>query len=159
MGRAPGRVTRYDSFGHLYLHTVMMVFASIVATSFAILLLFSLPSCLRLRVTPFSAESVRAGTSSPYSSDTSPDTDPRSGYCTSTRTFHSMRAPSFSSSSDDSFVFPTFALFFLPNLLPPPTVAAVSQPTLVDTSTGKSVLLLAFLCAYLRGGHSDACHT
>jgi hypothetical protein len=72
-----------------------------------------------------------------YSSDTSPDTDMGSGYCASTRTFHSMRAPSFSPSSEVSFVFPAFALFFLPNLLPPPMVAAVSRPTLVDTGTGR----------------------
>jgi hypothetical protein len=136
----------------------MMVFASVVATSFAILLIFCLPSCLCLRATPFSTEGVRAGTSSPYSSDTSPDTDPRNGYCTSTRTFHRMCAPSFSQSSDILFVFPSFTLFFLPNLLPPPTVAAASRPTLVDTSTSESVLLLAFLRAYLRGGHGGACH-
>ena len=115
----------------------MMVLASVATTSFAILLLFSLPSCLHLRATPFSAEGVGAGASSPYSSDTSPDTDSRSGYCTSTRTFHIMRAPSFSPSSDVPFVFPAFALFFLPNLLPPPTVAAASRPTLVDAGTGR----------------------
>jgi hypothetical protein len=73
---------------------------------------------------PFSAESVGVGASSPYSSDMSPDTDPRSGYCMSTRTFHSMRASSFTPSSDVPFVFPAFALFFLPNLLPRPR----SQP-------------------------------
>ena len=55
----------------------------------------------------------------------------------STRTFHIMRTPSFSLSSDVSFVFPAFALFFLPNLLPPPTVAAASRPTLVDAATGR----------------------
>ena len=113
----------------------MMVLASVATTSFAILLLFSLPSCLHLRATPFSAEGVGAGASSPYSSDTSPNIDPSSGYCTSTRTFHSMCAPSLSLSSDVPFVFPAFALFFLPNLLPPPTVAAVSRPTLVDAGT------------------------
>ena len=112
-----------------------MVLVSIANTSFAILLLFSLPSCLHLRATPFSAEGVGAGASSPYSSDTSPDTDSRSGYCTSTRTFHIMRAPSFSPSSDVSFVFPAFALFLLPNLLPQPTVAAASRPMLVDEGT------------------------
>jgi hypothetical protein len=64
---------------------------------------------------------------SPYSSDTSPDIDPRSDYYTSMRTFHRMRAPSFSPSLDVSFIFPAFALFFLPNLLPPPTVAAASR--------------------------------
>jgi hypothetical protein len=104
----------------------MMVLASVVATSFDILLLLSLPSCLRLCATPFLAEGVGAGASSPYSFNTSPDTDPRSGYCTSTRTFHNIRAPSFSLSSDVMFIFPTFAMFFLPNLLPPPTVTAMS---------------------------------
>jgi hypothetical protein len=46
-----------------------------------------------------------------------------------------MCAPSFSPSSDVPFVFPAFALFFLPNLLPLPTVAAASRPTLVDVGT------------------------
>jgi hypothetical protein len=105
---------------------IMMVVALVATTSFAILLLFSLLSCLRLRATPFSVEGMGAGTFSPYSSDTSPNTDPRSGYCTSMRMFHGMRAPSFSSPSDVPFVFPAFALFFLLNLLPPPTVAAAS---------------------------------
>jgi hypothetical protein len=94
----------------------MMVPATVSTTSFAILLLFSLPSRLHLRATPFSAEGVGAGAFSPYSSDTSPDTDSRDGYCTSTRTFPIMRAPSFSPSLDVSFVFPAFAMFFLPNL-------------------------------------------
>jgi hypothetical protein len=132
MGCASGRLTRHSPFGHLYLHTIMIVLASIAATSFSIQLLFSLLSCLRLRATPFSTEGVGACASSPYSSDTSPETDPHSGYCTSTRTFHSMRAPSFSPSSDVPFVFPAFAMFFLPNLLPLPMVAAASRPTLID---------------------------
>jgi hypothetical protein len=38
-------------------------------------------SCLHLRATPFSAEGVGACVSSPYSSNTNPDTDSRSGYC------------------------------------------------------------------------------
>ncbi|ONM30220.1 hypothetical protein ZEAMMB73_Zm00001d039964 [Zea mays] len=134
-----------------------MVLASVVATLFVILLVFCLPSCLHLRATPFSTEDVRAGASSPYSSDTNPDTDPRSGYCASTRTFHSMRTPSFSPSSDVPFVFSAFALFLLPNLLPPPTVTATSRPTLVDAGTGESVLLLDFLRACHRGGHGGAC--
>jgi hypothetical protein len=121
----------------------MMVLDSIVATSFTILLLFSLPSCLRLHATLFSVEGMGACASSPYSSDTCPDTDPRSGYCTSTRTFHSMRAPSFSSSLDVSLAFPAFALFFLPNLLRPPTVVATSRPTLVDVGTGRVGLALS----------------
>jgi hypothetical protein len=100
MGRASGRPVRHSPFDHLYLCTIMMVLASVVATSFVILLLLSLLSCLRLCTTPFSSEGVGAGASSPYSFDTSLDTDQRSGYCTSTRTFHSMRALSFSLSSD-----------------------------------------------------------
>ena len=91
----------------------MMVLASVVATSFVILFLFSLLSCLHLRATPFSVEGVGVDASSLYSSDTSPDIDPRSGYCTSTRTFHSMHTPSFLPSSDVPFVFPAFTLFFL----------------------------------------------
>jgi hypothetical protein len=47
-----------------------------------------------------------------------------------------MRAPSFSLSLDVPFVFPAFALFFRPNLLPLPTVAAASRPMLVDAGTG-----------------------
>jgi hypothetical protein len=126
MGCASGRSGRNNPFDHLYLRTIMMVLALVSATSFSILLLFSLPSCLHLHVTPFSAKGVEAGASSPYSSDTNPDTDPRSGYCTSTRTFHSMRAPSFSSLSDVPFVFPAFTLFFLPNLLPSPTAHSMA---------------------------------
>jgi hypothetical protein len=95
----------------------------------------------------FSAEGVGASASSPYLSNISPDTDSCSGYCTSTRVFHSMHAPSFSSLSDVPFVFPAFVLFFLPNLLPLPTVTAMSRPMLVDAGTGESVLLLSFLCA------------
>jgi hypothetical protein len=107
---------------------------------------------------PFSAEGVEAGVSSLYSSYASLDTDPHSGYCTSTRVFHSMHAPSFSPSSDVPFTFPAFALFFLPNLLPLPTVTTASRSTLVDAGTGESVLLLAFLRACRRGGHDGACH-
>jgi hypothetical protein len=114
-----------------------MVLVSVVTTSFTILLLFSLPLCLHFCTTPFSAEDVGADASSPYSSDTSLDTDSRSDYCMSTRTFHIMRAPSFSPSSDVPFIFPAFILFFLPNLLPPPTAAAASRPTLVDAGTGR----------------------
>jgi hypothetical protein len=137
MGRASGRLAKHGLFGHLYIRTIMMVLASVATVSFAILLLFSLPSCLHLRATPFSAVGVGACACSPYSSDTSPNNDSRSGYCTSTRTFHIMCAPSFLSSSDDPFIFQAFALFFLPNLLPPPTVAAASRPTLVDAGTSR----------------------
>jgi hypothetical protein len=83
---------------------------------------------------------VGAGAYPSYSSNTSPNTHPRSGYCTSTRKFHSMRAQSCTStrkfhsmhaqsfsSSDVPFVFPAFILFFLPNLLPPPTTHSIAQ--------------------------------
>ena len=140
MSHASGRPVRHGPFGYLYLRTIMMVLALVAATSFAILLLFSLPSCLHLRTTSFSAEGVGAGASSPYSSDTSPDTDPHSGYCTSTRTFHIMRAPSFSPSSNVPFIFLAFALFFLPNLLSLPTVAVVSRLTRVQASRSCSWL-------------------
>jgi hypothetical protein len=136
MGHASGQLARHDSFGHLYLRTIIMVLASVATTSFAILLLFSLPLMPPPSRHPIlDRQGVGEGASSPYSSDTSPDTDSRSGYCTSTRTFHIMRAPSFSPSSDVLFVFPAFALFFHPNLLPPPTVAAASRLTLVDAGT------------------------
>jgi hypothetical protein len=108
MGRASGWLARHGSFGHLYIRTIMMVLASVVTTSFGILLLFSLLSCLHLRATPFSAEGVGAGASSPYYSDTNPDSDSRSGYCPSTRTFHNIRAPSFSPSPCSSS--PTYCL-------------------------------------------------
>jgi hypothetical protein len=137
MGRDSGRPVIHGTFGHLYLRTIIMILTLVVAISFVIMLLFSLSSCLRLRATPFSAEGMRVGASSQYSSNTSPDTDPHSGYCMSMRTFHSMRAPSFLPSSNVPFVFPAFALFFLPNLLPPPTIAAASRPMLFDAGTGR----------------------
>jgi hypothetical protein len=46
-----------------------------------------------------------------------------------------MLVPSFSPLSDVPFVFPAFALFFLPSLLL--TVAAASRPTLIDAGTGQ----------------------
>jgi hypothetical protein len=159
MGRASDRLARHGSFGHLYLHTIMMVIALVATTSFAILLLFSLPSCLHLRAITFSTKGVGAGASSPYSSRTSSDTDSRSGYCTSTRTFHIMRASSFSSSSDVPFVFPAW--------LPSPYSSTPtccprlrSQPRADRCSStrvrGESVMLLAFLCACRQGGHGGA---
>jgi hypothetical protein len=136
MGHASDRLARHNPFGH-HLRMIMMVLASVATTSLAILLLFSLPSCLHLRATPFSAEGVGACASSSYFFDTSPGTNSRSGYFTSTRAFYIMRAPSFSPSSDVSFFFPVFALFFLPNMLPPPTVAAASRLMLVDAGTAR----------------------
>jgi hypothetical protein len=113
----------------------MIILASVVTISFVILLLFSInmPPPSRHLILSRGCRSRRL---LPYSSDTSPDTDSRSGYCTSTRTFHIMRAPSFSPSSDVPFVFPAFVMFFLPNMLPMLTVAATSRPTFVDMGTG-----------------------
>jgi hypothetical protein len=91
MGRASDRLARHGPSGQLYLRTIMMVLGPVATFSFVILLLFSLPSCLHLRTTTFSAEGVGAYISSPYLSDA----DSRSGYCTSIRTYHIMRAPSF----------------------------------------------------------------
>jgi hypothetical protein len=51
MGRTLDQLARHDPFGYLYLHTIMMVLVSVAATSFVILFIFSLPSCLRLRAT------------------------------------------------------------------------------------------------------------
>jgi hypothetical protein len=86
---------------------------------------------------PFSTGGIGACASSPYSSDTSPHIDSRSCHCTSTRTFHIIHAPSFSPSSNVLFVFPTFTMFFLPNLLSPPTIPVASRPMLVDAGTGR----------------------
>jgi hypothetical protein len=75
MGRASGRLARHGPYGHLHHRTIMMVLASVATTSFAIIHLFSLLSCLQLCATPFLAEDVGACATSPYSLDTSPDTD------------------------------------------------------------------------------------
>jgi hypothetical protein len=43
MSPASGRLARHNPFGHLYLHTIMMVLASVATTSFIVLLLFLSP--------------------------------------------------------------------------------------------------------------------
>jgi hypothetical protein len=119
---------------------------------------FLSPSCLHLRTTPFSAEGVGAGDSSPYSSDTSPDTTravaiarPRGRFTSCThhrfchrRTSHSSSHPSSCSSS--------------PTCCPRPR----SQPQANRLSSTwvrrKSVMFLAFLRACRRGGHGGACN-
>jgi hypothetical protein len=111
----------------------------------------SLSSCLHLHATPFSVESVGAGASSPYSSDTSPDTDSCSGYCTSTRTFHSMHAPLFSLSSDVPFVFPAFACSSSPTYYPRPRLQPRADRCSPTRVRGESSLLLAFLRVCRRG--------
>jgi hypothetical protein len=129
-----------------------MVLTSVANTSFSILLLFSLPSCLRLCATPSSTEGVGAGASSPYSSDTIPDTDPCSGYCMSMRTFHNTRAPSFSPLSDVPFVFPTFALLF-PTCCPGPR----SQPR-VGLDPDRSLCVSPLSCFGYLGDEESRSH-
>jgi hypothetical protein len=70
-----------------------------------------------------------------------------------------MCVSSFSPSSDVLSVFPTFAIFFLPNLLPLPTVAARADRRSSTWVWGESVMLLAFLYACRQGGHDGAWHT
>ena len=114
-----------------------MVLASVAATSFAILLFFLSPLMPPLPRHPILGRGRWSRRHLPVFVRYQPRHRPTSGYCTFTRTFHIMCAPSFSSSSDVPFVFLAFALFFLPNLLPPPTVAATSQPMLVNAGTGR----------------------
>jgi hypothetical protein len=112
----------------------------------------SLPSCLRLRATPFLSEGVGADASSSYSSDT----NPHSGYCTSTRTFHIMRTIVF------AVVGRPVRLHGLHPVLPPQPAAPRPrlQPRADRRSStqiwGESVFLLAFLRACYRGGHGGA---
>jgi hypothetical protein len=51
MCRVSNQPARHDPFNHLYLRMIMMALVSVATTSFVILLVFSLPSCLRLRAT------------------------------------------------------------------------------------------------------------
>jgi hypothetical protein len=95
MGRASGQLVRHDSFGHLYLHTIMMVLASVATILFVILLFLSLLMPLPLHH-PILSRGHRSIRLLSVFVRHQPDTDSRSGYCTSTRTFHIMRAPSFS---------------------------------------------------------------
>jgi hypothetical protein len=127
MGHASDRLARHDPSGHLYIRTIIRSSPQLPPPHSSFYFFFSLLSYLHLRTTTFSAEGVGACASYSYSSDTSPDTDSRSDYCTSTRTFHIMHAPSFLPSPDVPFVFSAYALFFLSNLLPPPIVAAASR--------------------------------
>jgi hypothetical protein len=150
MGRASGRLARHDSFDHLYLRTIMMVPASVITTSFVILLLFSLPSCLHLRATSFSAEGVGACAFSSYSSTPTPTPTravatarPRGRFtlCAHHR-FRRHRTPCSSSRPSSCSSSPTCC--------PCPR----SQPRADRRSStrvrGESVMLLAFLCVSSR---------
>jgi hypothetical protein len=158
MGRASGRFAIHGPFGHLYLCTIMMVLVLVAATSFVILLLFSLPSCLHLRAAPFSAEGIGACASSPYSSDTGPNIDSHSGYCTSTGRFKSCAHYRFRhrrTSRSSSRPSPCSSS---PTCCP----CRRSQPRADRRSSmlvrGESVMLPGFLRACRRGGHGGACH-
>jgi hypothetical protein len=131
---------------------------SVATTSFAILLLFSLPSCLHLRATPFSAEGIGAGASSPYSPDTRPTPTravaiPRPRGCFTSCAHHRFRRRRTSHSS--SLLSPCSST---PTYCPHPR----SQPRADRRSStrvwSESVMLLAFLYACRRGGYGGACH-
>jgi hypothetical protein len=154
MGHASSRLARHDPFCHLYLRTIMMVIVLVSTTSFIILLLFSLPSCLHLHVTPFSVEGAGVDASSPYSFDTSPDTDSHSGYCTSTRTFHILHAPS----SDVPFISMPLPYSSTPTCCPCPWLQSRVDRRSSTRVRGESVILLAFLRACRRGGHGGICY-
>jgi hypothetical protein len=126
-------------------------------TSFAILLFLSLPSWLYLRTTPFSAEGVGACASSLYSSDTSLDTDSRSGYCTSTRMFHIMRTIIF------TIVGRPVRLPGLRLVLPPQPAALAHGRSHEPTDARRCGYGASRSCSWpfrtcRRGGHGDACH-
>jgi hypothetical protein len=157
MGRASVWLVRHEPFGHLYFCTIMMVLVSVATTSFAILLLFSLPSCLHLRATPFSAEGVGALASSLYPSDTNPTLTrvvaiarPRGRFTSCMHHSFRRRRTSRSSSRPSHYS-------FSPTCCPRPR----SQPADRHLSTWvrrELVMLLAFLCACHRGEHGGACH-
>jgi hypothetical protein len=157
MGRALDQPARHGSFGHLYICTIIMVLVSVVTTSFVILLLFSLLSCLHFHATHSWQRTWEQAPPPRIRPTLAPTLTCVMAIahlrgCFTACTHHRFL------SSDVPFVFPTFALFFLPNLLPLPTVAAASRPMLVDAGTGESVLLLAFLRACRRGGHDGVWH-
>jgi hypothetical protein len=159
MSRASGRLARHGPFGHLYLHTIMMVLASVAATSFSIQLLFSLLSC-SASAPPHSPQRpwehvppprIRP-TPAPKPTRVVAIVRPRGRFTACAhhryrhrRTSHSSSRPLLCSSS------PTCCLYPL------------SQPQADRCSStrvrGESVLLLAFLRACRRGGHGSACHT
>jgi hypothetical protein len=138
MSRASGRLARHGPFGHLYLRMIMMVLVSVATTSFIILLLFPLLSCLHLRTTTFSAEGVGAGAFSPY---------------VFVRHQPRHRLMQWLLHVHDDILHHACTIVFtvvgrpvrLPGLspvLPPqpavsPTIAATSRPTLIDASTGR----------------------
>jgi hypothetical protein len=153
-----GWLARHDPFGHLYLRMIMMVLDSVATTSFIILLLFSLPSCLHLRATPFLEEGVGGGASSRIRLTPAPTPTravaiarPRGRFTSCVhhrfrrrRTSRSSSLPLPCSSTPTCFLRPR------------------SQPRADRRSSmrvrGESVMLLAFLRVCRRGGHGGTCH-
>jgi hypothetical protein len=159
MGHASDRLTRHGLSGHLYLRTIMMVLASVTTTSFAILLLFSLPSCLHLRTTSISTKGVGACASSPYSSDTSPDIDSHSGYCHPRGRFISRPHHRFRRRRTSSASSRPSPCSSSPTCCPHPRPQSRADRRSLTRVQGESVMLLAFLRACRRGGHGGAYHT
>jgi hypothetical protein len=175
MGRASGRLARHGPFGYLYLHTIMVVLASFATTSFTILLIFSLPSCIHLRATPFSAEGVgacahhrfrhrRMSRSSSWPSPCIHPTPAPTPTCAvaiarprgrfTSCAHHRFRHRRMSRSS--SWPSPCSSS---PTCCPRPRSQPCADRRSLTWVRRESVMLLAFLRVCHRGGHGGACHT
>jgi hypothetical protein len=151
MGRASNRLARHDPFGHLYPHTIMMVLASVATSSFAILLLFSLPSCLHLRATPFLVEGLVFVRHQPrhrlalWLLHVHEDVSLHTRTIVFTVVGHPVHLPG-----------------LRPVLPPQPATPPRLQPRADRRSLtrvrGESIMLLAFLRVCRRGGHGGVCH-
>jgi hypothetical protein len=153
-----GSPDTYDPFGHLYLRTIMMILALVATTSFTILLLFSLPSCLHLRATPFSAEGVGECASSSYSSTPAPTPThamaiarPRGCFTSCAQQHFRHRRTSRSSSRPSPY-------FSCPTCCPRPRLQPRADRCSSTRVQRESVMLLAFLRVCRRGGHGGTCH-
>jgi hypothetical protein len=134
---ASGRPARHAPFGHLYLSTIMMVFALVFATSFDILL-FSLSPHVSASAPPHSQQRAWEQTPPPHIWLTPTPTltrtvaiaPPRGRFTTCAQ--HRFRCHRTSRSS-----FRSSPCSSSPTHCPPPTVAAESRPTLVHMGTGR----------------------
>jgi hypothetical protein len=136
MGRASGRLARHDPFDHLNIHTIMMVIAfschQFVRHSTSFLSPFMPPPSRH----PILGRGRRSRCLLPVFVRHQPRHLAQWLLHVHEDVSHHACTIVFAS-SDVPFVLSAFALFFLPNLLPPHTVAAASRPTLVDTGTGR----------------------
>jgi hypothetical protein len=158
MDRASGRSPRHGSFGHLYLRTIMMVLASVAATSFTILLLISLTHT-SASSPPHSQQRAWEQAPSPRIRPT-PALTPthavaiaRPRGCFTTCVHHRFRRRRTSRSSSRPSPC-SFSLTHCPRPLPQSRDDRRSSTHVQD----ESVLLLVFLRACQRGGHGGACH-